>query len=122
MTTCFCLPDCFSAYKTTQELPATQLARHVDLLHLVITDNPRPETLSLFHGLALLIKPTTHFQPSCLTLNPRMMALQSVPINLSFPYVEWSLFGSTLQKISLYMNFGNSLGNKGNFSDWNTVT
>jgi hypothetical protein len=41
-----CLPnspayfsDCFSACKTTQELPVTQLARHVNLFHLVITDN-----------------------------------------------------------------------------------
>jgi hypothetical protein len=51
MTTCFS-PDCFSACKTTQELPVTQLARHVVLFHLVIADNWRPETLSLPHGLA----------------------------------------------------------------------
>jgi hypothetical protein len=57
----FLLPDCFSACKTTQELPVTQLARHVDLFHLVITDNQRPETLSLPHGLAPPIKPTTQF-------------------------------------------------------------
>jgi hypothetical protein len=43
-----------------QELPVSQLARHVDLFHLVITDNRRPETLSLPHGLAPPIKPTTH--------------------------------------------------------------
>jgi hypothetical protein len=30
----------------SQELPVTQLARHVYLFHLVITDNWRPETLS----------------------------------------------------------------------------
>jgi hypothetical protein len=34
-----CFSDCFSVCKTTQELPVTQLARHVDLFHLVITDN-----------------------------------------------------------------------------------
>jgi hypothetical protein len=61
MTACFSLPDCFSACKTTQELPVTQLARHVDLFHLVITDNQRPETLSLPHGSAPPIKPTTQF-------------------------------------------------------------
>jgi hypothetical protein len=55
-----CFPACFPAYKT-QELPVTQLARHVDLFHLVTTDNQRPETLSLPHGLAPPIKPTTHF-------------------------------------------------------------
>jgi hypothetical protein len=61
MTTCFSLPDCFLACKTTQELPVTQLARHVDLFHLVIADNWRSETLSLPHGLAPPIKPTTQF-------------------------------------------------------------
>jgi hypothetical protein len=55
-----CFPACFSAYKT-QELPVTQLARHVDLFHLMITDNQRQETLSIPHGLAPPIKPTTHF-------------------------------------------------------------
>jgi hypothetical protein len=50
-------PVCFSAWKTPQELPVTQLARHVDLFHLVITNNQRPESLSLPHGLA----PPTHF-------------------------------------------------------------
>jgi hypothetical protein len=44
-----------------QELSVTQLSRHVDLFNLVITDNRRPETLSLPHGLAPPIKPTTHF-------------------------------------------------------------
>jgi hypothetical protein len=57
-----CLFPC-SAYKT-QELPVTQLARYVDLFHLVITDNQRPETLSLLYGLAPPIKPTTHFSQS----------------------------------------------------------
>jgi hypothetical protein len=55
------LPACFSACKTTQELPVTQLARHVNLFHLVITDNQIPETLSLPHGLDPPIKPTTQF-------------------------------------------------------------
>jgi hypothetical protein len=99
VTACFSLPDYFSACKTTQELPVTQLARHVDLFHLVITDNRRPETLSIPHGLAPPIKPTTHFQPSCLTLNAKTVTvLQSGPISLSFPHVVWSLFGSTLQQ------------------------
>jgi hypothetical protein len=44
-----------------QELPVFQLSRHVNLFHLVITDNRRPETLSLPHGLAPPVKPTTHF-------------------------------------------------------------
>jgi hypothetical protein len=43
MTVCFSLPDCFSACKTTQDLPVTKLAKHVDLFHLVITDNQIPE-------------------------------------------------------------------------------
>jgi hypothetical protein len=55
-----CFPACFSAYKT-QELPIPPLARHVDLFHLVITDNQRPDSLSLPHGLAPPIKPITHF-------------------------------------------------------------
>jgi hypothetical protein len=61
MTAGFALPDCFWACKTTQGLPVTQLARHVDLFHLVMADNQRPETLSLPHGLAPPIKPTTQF-------------------------------------------------------------
>jgi hypothetical protein len=55
-----CFPACFSAYKT-QEFPLIQLPRNVNLFHVVITDNQRPETLSLPHGLAPPIKPTTHF-------------------------------------------------------------
>jgi hypothetical protein len=43
-----------------QELPVTQLARHVNLFLLVVTDNQRPETLFLPHDLAPPIKPTTH--------------------------------------------------------------
>jgi hypothetical protein len=93
---CFSLPDCFSTCKITHELPVTQLARNVDLFHLVIADYRRPETLSLPHGLAPPIKPTTHFQPSHVTLNPRMMALESGPISLSFPHMVGSLLGSTL--------------------------
>jgi hypothetical protein len=59
-----CMPNspvCFSACKTPQELPVTQLVRHADLFLLVIADNQRPETLSLPHGLVPPIKPTTHF-------------------------------------------------------------
>jgi hypothetical protein len=55
-------PACFPApLAKPQELSVTQLARHVDVFHLVITDNWRPETLSLPHGLAPPVKPTTHF-------------------------------------------------------------
>jgi hypothetical protein len=98
MTDCFSLPDCFSACKPTQELPVTQLARHVNLFHLVISDNQRPESLSLPHSLAPPIKATTHFQPSHCTLNPKeWQSCSLVPINLSLPHVAWSLFGSTLQ-------------------------
>jgi hypothetical protein len=60
-----CLPNspaCFPAlFAKSQEFPVIQLARHVDLLHLVITDNQKPGTLSLPHALAPPIKPTTHF-------------------------------------------------------------
>jgi hypothetical protein len=42
------------------ELQVSQLAGHVDPLHLVITDNHRPGTHSLPHALAPPIKPTTH--------------------------------------------------------------
>jgi hypothetical protein len=78
MTTCFSLLDCFSACKTIQELPVIQLARHVDLFHLVITNNWRPETLSLSCGLTPPIKPTNHFQPSCSIQNlKRVTALWS---------------------------------------------
>jgi hypothetical protein len=51
----------------SQELPVSQLARHVDPFHLVITDNQRPETLSLPHGLAPPIKPTTHSSQAAAT-------------------------------------------------------
>jgi hypothetical protein len=54
-----CLLD--SLLTKPHELPVTQLARHVNLFHLVIADNRRPETLSLPHGLFPPIKPTTHF-------------------------------------------------------------
>jgi hypothetical protein len=45
----------------SQELPVSQLGRHDDLCHMVITDNQKPETLSLPYGLAPPIKPITHF-------------------------------------------------------------
>jgi hypothetical protein len=88
------LPACFSAYKI-QELPVTQLARQVDLFHLVTTENQRPKTLSLPHGLAPPIKPTTHFSQAAI-LWTWGSAQQSV-INLSFPHETWSLFGGSLQ-------------------------
>jgi hypothetical protein len=54
MTTCFSLPYCFSACKTTSSYSTSQACWPVP-------DNQRPETLSLPHGLAPPIKPTTHF-------------------------------------------------------------
>jgi hypothetical protein len=100
MTTCFLPAWLFLACKTTQELPVTQLASHVDLFHLVITDNQRPDSLSLPHGLAPAIKPTTHFQPNCLTLSlKRVTALQSGPVNLSFPHMACYLFSSALHLV-----------------------
>jgi hypothetical protein len=45
----------------SQELPVSQLARHADPFHLVITDNQRPETVSLPHGMAPPIKPPTNY-------------------------------------------------------------
>jgi hypothetical protein len=68
-----------------QELPVTQLARHVNLFHLVITDNQRPESLSLPHGLAPPMKPTTHFsQAASLCTQKEWQSCSLVPINLSF--------------------------------------
>jgi hypothetical protein len=61
MTASFSLPDCFSACKTTQKLPVNQLARYVDLFHVVMADNQRPETLSLPHGSTPPIKPISQF-------------------------------------------------------------
>jgi hypothetical protein len=55
------MSDCFSHFiERSLDLILWIKFRHVDLFHLVITDNQRPETLSL-HGLALPIKPTTQF-------------------------------------------------------------
>jgi hypothetical protein len=89
MTACFSLPDCFLACKTIQELPVSQLPRHINLFHLVITNNHGGETLSLPHGLTLPIKPTTQFtQVAAPDLGEA--ALQSGLINLSFPHVAWS--------------------------------
>jgi hypothetical protein len=49
-----------SLLSKSQELPVSQPARHVNPFHLVITDNQRPGTLSLPHGMAPPIEPTTH--------------------------------------------------------------
>jgi hypothetical protein len=78
----------------SQELPVFQLARHVDLLHLVIADNRRPETLSLPHGFAPPIKPIPIPAKLLLPdLGVRGTAHQSV-INLSFPHVAWGLYSA----------------------------
>jgi hypothetical protein len=53
-----------------QELPVTQLVRHVDLFHLVITDNQRPEILPPT-WLGPSYKAHYPFQPSYCTLNPK---------------------------------------------------
>jgi hypothetical protein len=95
-----CLPNspvCFSAWKTPQELPVTQLARHVDLFYLAIADNQRPDSLSLPHGLAPPIKPTNQFSQAASLWTQEWQPFGLVPINLSFPHVAWSLFGSSLQ-------------------------
>jgi hypothetical protein len=63
MTACQ-TPLLVSLLEKSQELPVSQLARHVDPFHLVITDNWRPGTLSLLHSLAPPIKPTTHSSQS----------------------------------------------------------
>jgi hypothetical protein len=59
MTTCQ-TPLLVSLLEKSEELQVSQLAWHVDPFHLVITDNRRQETLSLPHGLAPPMKPTTH--------------------------------------------------------------
>jgi hypothetical protein len=94
-----------TVFKTPlQELPGSQLARHVDPFHLVITDKWRPGAW-LFSARNTLpptwcgpsYKAPYSFQPSCCALNPRGAAQQSVlPINLSFLHVVWSLLGSSL--------------------------
>jgi hypothetical protein len=93
------VPLLVSLLAKSQELPVSQLARHVNLLHLVITDNRRPETLSLPPWLGPSYKAHYPFQPSPCSLNPRETSQQSViSINLSFPHTVWSLFGSSLHK------------------------
>jgi hypothetical protein len=92
------LPDCFSACKTPQELLVTELAWYVDLFHLVIADIGDQRLSPSPMAWPPPIKPTTHFQPSHCTLNPKeWQSCGLVPINLSFPHMAWSLFGSTLQ-------------------------
>jgi hypothetical protein len=56
----------------SQELPVIQLVRHVDLFHMVITDNQRSETLSLPPSLGPSYKAHHPIQPSCYTLNLRV--------------------------------------------------
>jgi hypothetical protein len=97
-----CIPnslDCFSAWKTPQKLPGIQLARHVDLFHLVVTDNQRPETLSVPHALDPPIMHTTHFTQSAAPWPQGGSPTVWIPINLSFPHMEWSLFTSTLHLV-----------------------
>jgi hypothetical protein len=96
-----CFSDCFSACKTPQELPVTQLARQVDLFHLVITDNQRPETLSLPYGLTSPIKPTTQFSQAASLWTWEWWPSSLVPINLFFPHMAWSLFSSTLHYVCM---------------------
>jgi hypothetical protein len=97
---CDCLPNfaaCFPASKC-QELPVSQLARHINPFHLVITENRRLETLSLPHGLAPPIKPTTHSSQAAAPWIQGSVQQSALSINLYFPHVAWSLFGSSLQK------------------------
>jgi hypothetical protein len=54
----------------SQELPVTQLARHVNLFHLVITDNQTRNSLPP-PWLGPSYKAHYPFQPSCCTLNPK---------------------------------------------------
>jgi hypothetical protein len=94
-------PICFSAWKTPQKLLVTQLARHVYPCHLVTTDNQRPETLSLPHGLDPPIKHTTHFSQAAAPWSGGGGGAGCSPgiwilINLSFPHMVRSSFSSTL--------------------------
>jgi hypothetical protein len=90
------LPDCFSACKTTQKLPVTQLARHVGLFHLVITDNQTRDSLPP-PWLGPPIKHTTQFsQAASLWTQKSDSPVFWFLINISFPHVAWSLFSSTL--------------------------
>jgi hypothetical protein len=91
MTACFFPSNCFSACKTTHELPVTQLARHVDinLFYLVATDS-QTRILSFPHGLDPPIKHITHFtqaaapwagggeQPCGLDLNTPFLSARGV--------------------------------------------
>jgi hypothetical protein len=103
MTTCKTLL-LVSLLAKLQELPVSQLTKHVDPFHLVITDKWRPAA-QLFSGKNTLrpswcgpfYKAPYPFQPSCCTLNPRRLAQQSVlAINLCFLHMAWSLFGNSL--------------------------
>jgi hypothetical protein len=60
MTACKTLLLVF-LFAKSQERSVSQLARHVDLFHLVNTDNQRRGTVSLPHRMAPLIKPPTHY-------------------------------------------------------------
>jgi hypothetical protein len=89
------LVSLFLSCKTTQELPVTQLARHVDLFHLIIWSQIiRDQTFLPLPWLGPSYKAHYPFQQSC------SLICSLVPINLSFPHMVWSLFGSTLQKLS----------------------
>jgi hypothetical protein len=107
-----------TAYKTPllvfllakpQELPVSQLARHVDRLHLMITDKQGPAA-RLFSGRNTLRplwcspshKAHYSFQLSCCTLNPKVSPAVWPPMNLSFLHVVRSLFSSSLQSSSIF--------------------
>jgi hypothetical protein len=105
MTTCK-TPLLVSLLAKLQELPVSQLAKHVNLFHLVITDNGDQQpswslggTPSLSHGVVPPIKPPTHSSWAA-ALWARESAWQSVlPINLSFLHMAWALFCSSLHKV-----------------------
>jgi hypothetical protein len=96
---------CFPAlFAKTQELPVTQLVRHVHLFHLVITDNQRPQTLSLPHGLVPPIKPTTHFSQAAALWTLGWQPCGPVP-NKSFFSTHGVVFIWQLLTLRIYPSF-----------------
>jgi hypothetical protein len=91
-----------SLFAKPQELPISQLAMHVDPLHLVITDKWRPVAQLVSRRNTLppswcgpSYKAHYPFQLSCCTLNPRVNPQQSGPPKIFLLYM-WLGFCSAV--------------------------
>jgi hypothetical protein len=88
-----------------RKLSVFQLAVCIELFHLVITDNQGPTTqlFSETDTLPPLVDGPSYkaYNPvysGCCALNPKVILEVWPPINLSFLYMVWFLFGSSLQE------------------------